>query len=243
MTPPSDPHRRAAAAAPWALRGARWARMGAAAVLVALAVVAWPVARGYLDGRAAAPVHAAQADRLIAAGRGPADLGPGRWARLLMVQDPAFADHSGIDLATPGAGITTVTQSLAKRVGFEEEFRPGWAKLRQSGLALGYETGMTKDQIAALWLETVEMGNLQGPGGKGWTVGFWSAAERAHGVAPAALTDAQFRDLVARLIAPAALGRDADARAARAGRIARLWDGACAPDGHSDVWLEGCAAP
>ena len=229
------------ASAPWVLHGTRWARMGAAAVLAALAIAAFPVVRGYLDGRAAAPVHARQADALIAAGRGAGDLGPGRWARLLMVQDPGFAAHGGVDLTTPGAGITTVTQSLAKRVGFEEEFRPGWAKLRQTGLALGYEAGMTKAQIAALWLETVEMGRLEGPGGKGWRVGFWSAAAGAYGKAPADLEELEFATLVARLIAPAALGDDPAALARRTARILRLWAGDCAPTDHGDVWLEGCA--
>lgn len=213
------------------------ARYGAAAVLVAALIFAWPVASGYLEGKRAAPAYAERADALLAAGRGPADLGPGRWDKLLAVQDPGFAAHRGVDLSTPGAGITTVTQSLAKRLGFDE-FRPGWAKLRQTGLALGYEARMTKDQIAALWLETVEMGRLPADGP--WTIGFWPAAERAHGSAPAALDEAQFRDLVARLVAPAVLGDDAAARADRAARIGRLWAGACAPRDHGDVWLEGC---
>ncbi|WP_179380848.1 transglycosylase domain-containing protein [Jannaschia marina] len=220
--------------------GTRAARFGALAVLLAVAIIAWPVVSGYLAGKRAAPQLAQSAQALIRAGQGPNDLGPGRWDKLLAVQDPGFEQHSGIDFTTPGAGITTVTQSLAKRVGFED-FRPGWSKLRQTGLALGYETGMTKEEIGALWLETVEMGRIEGPEEKGWTVGFWSAAERAHGATPAALDDADFRALVARLIAPAALGDDPEALAERDGRIARLWAGDCAPTGHGDVWLDGCA--
>ncbi|MFO6462767.1 transglycosylase domain-containing protein [Jannaschia sp. KMU-145] len=212
------------------------ARYGAVAVLAGLAILALPVGRGYLDGRAVAPDHAARADALIAEGRGGDALGEGRLDRLLEVQDPGFHEHRGIDLATPGAGITTMTQSLAKRVGFEE-FQPGWAKLRQSGLAMGYETGMTKAQIAALWLETVEMGPIEGQ----WRIGFFDAAEVLHDRPVAALTNAEFADLTARLIAPGALGRDTEAREERVARILRLWAGDCAPTGPRDVWLEGCA--
>lgn len=226
---------RARTARPPVRLGAKAARLGALAVLLALAILAWPVGRGWLDGRAAAPVLAARADALIADGRGPDALG-GTFDRILAVQDPGFRDHRGVDLSTPGAGITTMTQSLAKRVGFDD-FRPGWAKLRQTGLALGYETRLSKDQIAALWLDTAEMGLI----GKTWTVGMWNAARRAHGAPLPALDEAALADLVARLIAPGRLGRDAAARAERAGRIRRLWAGTCAPRDHGDVWLEGCA--
>ncbi|MEM7487941.1 MAG: transglycosylase domain-containing protein [Pseudomonadota bacterium] len=212
------------------------ARLGALAVMVGIAVFAWPVARGYLDGRDAAPDLATRADAVIAAGRGIDGLAPGQWDILLSVEDPGFADHGGYDFDTAGGGITTLTQSLAKRTGFED-FQPGWAKLRQTGLAMGYEAGMTKDQIAALWLDTVEMGRIGGE----WRTGLWSAAEARFGRAPAALDRDEFLDLVGRMIAPAALGDDPDALAERTARIRRLLAGACAPEGNGDVWLEGCA--
>ncbi|CTQ48857.1 transglycosylase domain-containing protein [Jannaschia donghaensis] len=214
------------------VRAARW---GALAVAIGALIFAWPLATGYLEGRGAAQDLAARADRAIAAGQGADALGAGRAALLLQVQDPGFHDHSGVDVSTPGAGITTVTQSLAKRIGFDD-FQPGWAKLRQTGLALGYESGMTKDQIFALWLETVEMGRIDGA----WRIGFFDASERLFGRPPSALNDSEFADLVARLIAPARMS-DAAARAVRSDRIRRLWAGGCAPLDHSDVWLEGCA--
>lgn len=216
--------------------GQRAARWGALAVLIAVAVIAWPVATGYLEGRGAAPDYAAQADALIAAGSGSAALGPGRFDLLLAVQDPGFRGHKGVDLQTPGAGITTITQSLAKRLGFND-FAPGWAKLRQTGLALGYETGMTKEQIAALWLDTVEMGRIEGT----WSTGLFPASDALFDRPPAALSLPEFASLVARFIAPATLGDDPGALAGRVDRILRLWDGDCAPIDHGDVWLEGCA--
>ena len=48
---------------------------------------------------------------------------------LLRVEDPSFYTHNGMDLSTPGAGITTITQNLVKRLYFDN-FKPGFAKLR-----------------------------------------------------------------------------------------------------------------
>ena len=33
---------------------------------------------------------------------------------LIKVQDPGFYNHNGIDLSTPGAGLTTITQAIVK---------------------------------------------------------------------------------------------------------------------------------
>ena len=38
---------------------------------------------------------------------------------LLKVQDPGFYSHHGIDLTTPGAGLTTITQALVKKALFQ----------------------------------------------------------------------------------------------------------------------------
>ena len=67
-------------------------------------------------------------DSIIAAAD-PADLTltPRRTAILLRVEDPTFYTNKGLDFATPGAGMTTVSQSLGKRI-FFERFRPGFPK-------------------------------------------------------------------------------------------------------------------
>ena len=41
-----------------------------------------------------------------------ADLSPRQIEILLKVEDPRFHEHCGVDLATPGAGITTITQDV-----------------------------------------------------------------------------------------------------------------------------------
>jgi monofunctional biosynthetic peptidoglycan transglycosylase len=135
-------------------------------VLVVAAALAYG-AKGYLDAVGDADTLRQRADGLIAAGRGGHDLGQDRLAELLKVQDPAFFDHRGADFHSPGAGLTTISQSVSKRLAFED-FRPGIGKIRQTGYALGLEARLEKDQILSLWLDTLEMG--RGP--DSWMTGF-----------------------------------------------------------------------
>ena len=53
---------------------------------------------------------------------------------LLRVDDPRFYHHPGVDMMTPGGGLTTITQGLVKAY-FFNGFRPGFLrinKIRQS---------------------------------------------------------------------------------------------------------------
>ncbi|MCV0378241.1 transglycosylase domain-containing protein [Nitratireductor sp.] len=199
----------------------------------ALAYGGW----GYLDAIKDADALKLRADALIAENRGGQSLGDARLRQLLQVQDPNFQGHSGVDMITPGAGVTTITQSAAKRLAFEA-FKPGIGKIRQTGYALGLESELTKEQILALWLDTLEMG--KGP--DGWVTGFHRASEKVFGKAPTDLQETEFLSLVAVLIAPGKyrLGTDDPALAERVERIARLVSGSCSPLDNGDVWLEGC---
>lgn len=193
---------------------------------------------GYYDASRKAPEYSAQAQELIENGFGAHALGAERLQQLLMVQDPRYFEHGGVDLWTKGAGLTTISQSLAKRLGFEE-FRPGIGKIRQTGFALGLERHLNKDYILALWLDSVEMG--RGPAG--WMVGFFNASEMIYHRPPEKLSDAEFYRLLAVLIAPAKfrLLEQDSALEERSSRIFKLLNAECAPTGLTDVWLESCA--
>lgn len=195
-------------------------------------------AKGYLDAALNAESLRHRAEELIAKGRGSADLGPERLEQLLRIEDPAFRKHIGVDFSTAGAGATTISQSVSKRLAFKQ-FRPGIGKIRQTGYALGLEQNLTKDQILGLWLDTLEMG--RGP--DGWMTGFFATSETIYGHPPAGVTETEFLTLVAVLIAPGSFdlwGHDPDL-AVRVGRIRRLLADECAPRDHGDIWLEGCA--
>jgi monofunctional glycosyltransferase len=208
--------------------------------LLALVVLAGIVygAKGYFDALSDAEILAQRADNLIEGGTGPEHLGEGRAAYLLAVQDPGFAYHAGMDFTTPGAGLTTMTQSLSKRLAFDA-FKPGIGKIRQTGYALGLEQTLSKQQIFALFLQTVEMG--KGP--NGWMTGFFAASQKIHGRPVAALTDDEFLHLVAVMVAPSRynLLKPDPALEERVRRIKRLVSKVCVPSSLGDVWLDGCA--
>ncbi|MEL7183580.1 MAG: hypothetical protein AAGK57_08040, partial [Pseudomonadota bacterium] len=219
----------------------RAARYGAVACLLGIAILLWPLGRGYLDGQAAIPDLAARADALIATGRGPDDLGPGRWDTLVRGQDLAPGAIGATDRRTGDGGLSAVTQSLAAQED-PAAGEPGWARLRHMGVALGYGAGLSEDQIGALWLDRVEMVRVTRGGDVVRTVGFWTAADRAYAKAPAALAEAEFSDLILWLIVPPQASNDQAAQIERAARIARYLDGACLPRDADDVRLDGCAA-
>ncbi len=193
---------------------------------------------GYYDALKDSVSLKLRADALIASHHGPEDLTQRKLDALIRVEDPGFWQHNGFDVTTKGAGVTTITQSLSKRLAFEH-FKPGIGKIRQTSYALGLEQRLSKKEILALFLDTAEMG--QGP--NGWMKGVFTASQQLYGKPPAALTDRQWLMIVAAGIAPKQFTLMAPDKALdqRVGRIERLIAGQCTPRDVSDVWLEGCA--
>jgi len=126
------------------------------------------------------------------------DLTPRQLQILVTVQDPGFYRHSGIDLTTPGAGLTTITQAIVKKLYFED-FKPGIAKLRQSLIARFVVNEMiSKADQLTLFLNTMSFGEIDGAS----VVGFESAAQAFYGLSLKELTEDQYISLVAMLVAP-----------------------------------------
>ena len=210
--------------------------------LLVLAVV------GIVAGQLALSVHRARAqlDDYFPVTIGPSTDGlalaevPG-WQVdvLLRVEDPDFWSHSGIDLSTPGGGITTITQALVKRT-FMHPFRPGpWNKLEQSVIAwLVIDAEVPKPRQLEAFLNIAYFGERDGE----TIVGFDAAARSYFDMPVTALERRQFLVLVAMLIAPNDLqpGRHGGPLDDRVARIEALLDRRCTPDGLRDVWLNGC---
>ena len=207
-----------------------------------------PAVVGIVAGQLALSVHRARAqlDDYFPVTIGPSTDGlalaevPG-WQIdvLLRVEDPDFWSHSGIDLSTPGGGITTITQALVKRT-FMHPFRPGpWNKLEQSVIAwLVIDAEVPKPRQLEAFLNIAYFGERDGES----IIGFDAAARRYFDMPVAALERRQFLVLVAMLIAPNDLqpGRHEGPLDDRVARIEALLDRRCTPDGLRDVWLKGC---
>jgi len=169
------------------------------------------------------------------------DLSAWQQQALLAVEDPAFFDHKGVDFTTPGAGRTTITQAVVKKL-FFEHFQAGFAKIEQSLIAryVVYPTISREVQLNA-FLNVVYLGR----GADGPVFGFANGARVFFGKQPKALTSDEFLRLVGALVAPRDLPPVAGLPASdqRLARIKRLLAGQCRPAGHNDVWLTGCAQP
>jgi membrane carboxypeptidase/penicillin-binding protein len=116
------------------------------------------------------------------------NLSPDRRRVLLAVEDPAFFRHHGVDLYTPGAGMTTITQGLVKLLYFPDGFTQGIAKIRQTLIAeYALDALVSKDEQLELFLNMAYVGRKNGK-----TVhGFASAAQAYFGKEFAALSETE----------------------------------------------------
>jgi hypothetical protein len=168
----------------------------------------------------------------------PGDLPPGGLDMLLRVEDPRFFSHHGVDLSTPGAGYTTITQGIVKFL-FFDRFRPGLAKIRQTLIALAVDRRIDKRTQLTVLLSSAYMGST--PEGRE-IHGFAEAARVDYGKDLRSLSRREVLSLVALLVAPNTYSpvlHPAES-AERVRRIERLLAGACAPLGLADVELAGC---
>ncbi len=158
------------------------------------------------------------------------DLSPMQLLILLKVEDPAFYRHHGVDLSTPGAGLTTITQALVKVLYFEK-FQPGVAKVRQTLIAYyALDPLVGKEDQLRLFINLIGLGE----GARGFAEG----ARHYFGKELRELTDDEFTALVAMIIAPQNfnLRQHPERNQERVARIKRLVAGEYQPKGLCDQY-------
>jgi membrane carboxypeptidase/penicillin-binding protein len=90
------------------------------------------------------------------------DLDKKRLSWLVTIQDPGFYEHKGVDFSTPGAGLTTISQSIVKRLYFRN-FKPGIRKLKQSLIAAFVVNKYLSKQVQLeIFINSVYMGMHDG---------------------------------------------------------------------------------
>ncbi len=160
---------------------------------------------------------------------------------LLKVEDPNFYEHKGVDLRTPGAGITTITQALVKEYYFKE-FHPGLAKFRQSLIArFALDPLVSKDDQLRLFINRAYLGYVDGKP----VYGFANAAGVYFGKPFQRLTEDEYLALVAMVMAPDSFNakKHPDANADRVSRIKLLISGKYTPKSLMDLYYGGKYAP
>jgi membrane peptidoglycan carboxypeptidase len=216
------------------LRILKWAGIGLATIVLAGAVY---LGVRIAEWRAKAP----EAVATIIASMDPAidRIPETRIDMLLAVEDPTFWTNRGIDLQTPGAGLTTLAQGLGKHI-FYDGFSPGLQKIELMALTrFALSPTVDRRDILRAALASAYLGNDDA----GAVIGFAEGARRYFGKPLDELTDREWLSLVALLPAPNALTptRHPEANAERVARMERLIAGDCRPDGLNDVMLEACA--
>ena len=163
-------------------------------------------------------------------------LGSERIDMLLAVEDPTFFEHRGVDLETPGAGMTTLTQGLAKLLYFPNGFKPGIAKIRQTLIAqYALDALVSKDEQLRLFLNIAYFGSENGK----QIHGFDSASRIYFRKRTADLTDQEFLSLVAMFIGPNALKPGTERNLRRVQSIRAFLAGEIVPASVLDVGYEG----
>jgi len=84
---------------------------------------------------------------------------------LLKVQDPDFYHHPGFDWWTRGAGYTTMTQGLVKRLFYPSGFKRGflrWRKIQQTTIALAFNSRVPKNEQLRLFVNLAYLGTRNG---------------------------------------------------------------------------------
>ena len=162
------------------------------------------------------------------------DLTPRQVEILLAVQDPAFYRHTGVDLSTPGAGLTTITQAIVKKLYFDP-FKPGLSKIRQTLIALcAVDPIVPKDDQLRLFLNIMYFGSLDGKP----IIGMEQAAPSYYSKSLKRLNENEYVSLVAMIIAPQTfhLRRHPEWNAERTRRIKKMISGEYTPRGLMDQY-------
>lgn len=126
------------------------------------------------------------------------DLTPRQLTILIMVQDPGFYNHNGVDLSTPGAGLTTITQAIVKKL-FFKDFKPGVSKIRQTLIArFVADSLMSKEDQITIFINSMYFGTVDGRP----AIGLEAAANAYYGRPVRMLNEDQYISLIAMIVMP-----------------------------------------
>jgi membrane carboxypeptidase/penicillin-binding protein len=163
---------------------------------------------------------------------------PKTWLELLLkVEDPNFRNHKGIDFSTHGAGLTTITQGLAKFMYFES-FKPGFAKIEQTLIArFVINNHFSKDEQLEILINHVYLGHFNGER----VTGFSEASHVYFGKSFLDLTESEYISLVAMFIGPNAFNviKQSKKNKLRVERIKDFLNGKYIPKDLSDTYYNG----
>lgn len=186
--------------------------------------------------RADTPTIVAQAFEEYGRRVSATDLSPERKRILLRIEDPEFERHHGVDLQTPGAGMTTITQGLVKLLYFPDGFKPGIRKIRQTLIAeYALDDLVSKQEQLELYLNMTYFGSVDGKP----VHGLESAAQTYFSKGYGELSEREFIAIIGMTISPNNLKPGTPESATRVARIERYLSGEVQPGSVLDVEYTG----
>jgi membrane carboxypeptidase/penicillin-binding protein len=163
---------------------------------------------------------------------------PTAWIDILLkIEDPNFMAHSGFDISTPGAGLTTITQGLAKFMYFDS-FKPGFAKIEQSLIArFVLNNNFTKDEQLEILFNYAYLGHFDGQK----VTGFSKAAHVYFKKSFLDLSNDEYISLIAMLIGPNGMNvlNQSARNKSRVKRIHKVLNGTYVPMSVTDTLYNG----
>lgn len=158
---------------------------------------------------------------------------------LLLVEDPIFYNHKGLDFKSLGAGWTTISQGLVKLLYFKK-FKPGISKIRLILITrFVFDSSVSKETQLELFYNYAYLGNDN----KGVQIsGFLNASRFYFKKDFNDLSNDEYLSLIAMLINPGKYRIDKypERNIERVLRIKKLINGDCKPNDWKDCELEGC---
>lgn len=159
-----------------------------------------------------------------------------RVKELITIQDPNFLLHNGVDLNTPGAGLTTISQSMVKKL-FFTNFTPGFAKIKQTLIAVFViDNLISKNDQLELFVNSIYMGTKNDKK----IYGIFEASEKLYRKKVSELSDDEYLSLIAMLIAPHKfdLKNNIENNKLRVDRIKRVLSGEYIPKSLNDLYYD-----
>jgi len=160
------------------------------------------------------------------------ELPPSHIKVLLKVQDPGFYSHHGIDLSTPGAGLTTITQAIVKKLYFNK-FKSGFRKFKQSVIAkFVVDKMITKEEQITIFINSMYYGRINNSP----QIGLQAAAKGYFNKDAKSLSKDEFVSIIATIVAPNTFNPidHPEWNKIRSDRIQRLDSGEYVPKGLMD---------
>ena len=158
---------------------------------------------------------------------------------LLIVEDPGFYNHKGLDFKSLGAGWTTISQGIVKLLYFKK-FQPGIKKIRLILITrFVFNSSVSKDTQLELFYNYAYLGNDY----NGVAIcGFLNASRFYFKKDFNDISNDEYLSLIAMLINPNKyrIDKHPEWNKERLFRIKKLINGYCKPNDWKDCELEGC---